>query len=102
MVTDPAELLTSVREYCHVLQRNLNHHLPVSSSLWLLEQIVALGSDQLACQQNLNILSDLFPSLRALSAAVRTVEGCQFIAEYLGDHVASNIAAFWGQEWVCG
>jgi hypothetical protein len=109
MVAEPVELLASIKEHCQVLQRSLRQppELPYlcitsSSSLRLLEHIVSHSSDQLTCQQNLNILSDLFPSLRALSAAIRTVEGRQLIADYLGGHVARNMVAFWGEERISG
>ncbi|OKL58383.1 hypothetical protein UA08_06071 [Talaromyces atroroseus] len=104
IVGEPSELLSSIKERCQVLQHHLDQsperpHLGSSaSSLRLLEHIVAHASDSVTCQQNLNILSDLFPSLRALSAAIRTMEGRQLIADYLGSRVARNIVAFWSEE----
>lgn len=113
MLTEPEELLASLKEHYYAIQRNINQppdtnlismspQAPSNSTLYLLEQIVAQGSDQLACQQNVNILSDLFPSLRALSAASRTVEMRRLIAEYLGEQLAKHIETFWNEERVYG
>lgn len=43
----------------------------------------------------MNVLSDLFPSLRALSQAIRTHEGQAVVKEYLGDEVALDVVGFW-------
>lgn len=113
MLAEPNELFESLREHYFTIQQNtdqppdinfisMSSHAPSSSTLYLLEQIVAQGSDQLACQQNVNILSDLFPTLRALSAASRTVEERRLIVEYLGDQLAKHIVSFWNEESICG
>jgi hypothetical protein len=113
MLAEPNELFKSLREHYFTIQQNIDQppninfismssHTPSSSTLYLLEQIVAQGSDQLACQQNVNILSDLFPSLRVLSAASRTVQGRRLIVEYLGDQLAKHIVSFWNEESICG
>lgn len=46
-------------------------------------------------EHNMNALSDLFPSLRALSQAIRTHEGQAVVKEYLGDEVALDVVGFW-------
>ncbi|PCG90083.1 Hypothetical protein PENO1_100980 [Penicillium occitanis (nom. inval.)] len=113
ILSEPDELLKSLKEHYYAVQRNINRppdttlmstslQAPSNSTLYLLEQIVAQGSDQLACQQNVNILSDFFPSLRALSAASRTVEMRRLIAEYLGERLAKHIESFWNEEKIHG
>lgn len=104
MVGEPAEILASLDEHCYVLHRSIN--LPtlsqLPSPLGLLDRIVDHVSDPLDYQQNLNILSDLFPSVQALSAAVRTTEGRLLIADYLGTHVAGKLISFWNEEAIYG
>lgn len=113
MLAEPDELLPALKEHYYAIQRSINQPLdtnlismpsqaPSNSTLYLLEQIVAQGSDQLACEQNVNILSDFFPSLRALSAASRTAEMRRLIAEYLGERLAKHIESFWNEERVYG
>ncbi|KUL82594.1 hypothetical protein ZTR_10242 [Talaromyces verruculosus] len=113
MLAEPDELLPALKEHYHAVQRNISHspdtslmstslQAPSNSTLYLLEQIVAQGSDQLAWQQNVDILSDFFPSLRALSAASRTVEMRRLIAEYLGERFAKHIESFWNEEKIHG
>lgn len=105
MLAEPEELLTSLKEHYYAIQRKVNHPTDMSftllsprassnSMLHLLEQIVSQGSDAPTCQQNVNILSDLFPSLRTLSAASRTIEVRRLIAEYLGEQLARHLEIF--------
>lgn len=112
MLAEPDELLPSLKDQYRAIQRAITQpmdaHLTSTSSqarsnstLYLLEHIVAQGPDQPAHRQNVNILSDLFPSLRALSAASRTVEGHKLISEYLGERVAKYIESFWKEERAC-
>lgn len=113
MLAEPDELLPALKEHYYAVQRNISQppdtnlmstslQAQSNSTLYLLEQIVVQGSDQLAWQQNVNILSDFFPSLRALSAASRTVEMRQLIAEYLGERLAKHIESFWNEEKIHG
>jgi hypothetical protein len=108
MLAEPDELLPSLKGHYYAIQRNIDQppdmnlismpsHALSTSTLYLLEQIVAQGPDQLACQQNVNILSDLFQSVRALSVASRTIER-QLITEYLGERLAKHIVSFWNEE----
>ncbi|PTU23965.1 hypothetical protein P175DRAFT_0527419 [Aspergillus ochraceoroseus IBT 24754] len=48
--------------------------------------------------QNVNILSDLYPSFRALSRAVRTEEGRKTLVDYLGEEEATKIIKFWQED----
>ncbi|KAL4957337.1 hypothetical protein BDW69DRAFT_31641 [Aspergillus filifer] len=42
-----------------------------------------------------NVLSDLFPSFRKLSAASRLQEGQELLVDYLGQDTAENVVRFW-------
>lgn len=49
-------------------------------------------------EHDMNILSDLFPSMRVLSQAVRSQEGQAVIADYLEEEVTRGLVAFWQQD----
>ncbi|KAF7128685.1 hypothetical protein CNMCM5793_003536 [Aspergillus hiratsukae] len=51
-------------------------------------------------EQDANVLSDLFPSLKSLSQAVRTQEGRFELDDYLGTQVGTDIARFWKEDHV--
>lgn len=113
MLAEPEELLPSLKRHYYAIQRIINQpadinpislssQAPSDSPLHLLEQIVVRGSDPLSYQQNVNILSDFFPSLRALSAASRTAEMRRLISEYLGEQFAKYVESFWNRERLYG
>lgn len=104
-VSEPSTFFASIHEYLEVLARAPSHlsSFPISSSaLSLLRHVTGNGPSQSLSPHDINVLSDLFPSLSALSSAVRTPEGRQVLADYLGDGTASNIIEFWEREWICG
>ncbi|KAL4925514.1 uncharacterized protein BDV17DRAFT_184058 [Aspergillus undulatus] len=49
-------------------------------------------------EQTHNVLSDLFPSFRKLSAATRIQEGQRLLVEYLGQDIAEKIVKFWQED----
>jgi hypothetical protein len=51
-------------------------------------------------EQDANVLSDLFPSLKSLSQAIRTQEGRSVLDEYLGSQLGTDIAQFWKEDQV--
>lgn len=112
-LAEPDELLPLLKAHYHAILRNINQppgmnpvslssQAPSNSPLYLLEKIVVQGSDQLCYQQNVNVLSDFFPSLRALSAASRTAEMSRLVSEYLGEKFAKHVESFWNEERVDG
>lgn len=104
-VSEPSTLFASIREYLEVLARapsQLSSFPTSSSALSLLGHVTANSPSQSLSQHDINVLSDLFPSLSALSSAVRTPEGRQLLTDYLGEGTASNIVEFWEREWICG
>ena len=109
MLAEPDELLPSLKQQYHAIQRIINQpadinpvslssQAPSNSPQYLLEQIVIQGSDPLSYQQNVNVLGDFFPSLRALSAGSRTAEMRQLVSEYLGEQFAKHVESFWNKE----
>jgi hypothetical protein len=104
-VPEPSALFPSIYEYVEVLGTalcQLSEYPPSSSALGLLGHVTANGPSQSLSQHDINVLSDLFPSLSALSSAIRMQEGRQLLSEYLGDGIASKIVEFWEREWICG
>lgn len=68
------------------------------SAHYLLEFIVRQGPSQRDFQHHVSVLSDLFPSLRALSVAIRSKKGQLITADYVGDEVANHIVSFWEED----
>lgn len=71
----------------------------LADSVKLLSHTTASALSLTLSDHDTNILSDLFPSLRGLSQAVRDPEGQAVIRNYLGDEVALGIAGFWDGDW---
>ncbi|KAF5864234.1 hypothetical protein ETB97_008231 [Aspergillus alliaceus] len=98
-IPDSSYLLPCIEEYTTRLA-----DIPVKSpsftdSLALLSHVTSESPDILS-EQETNILSDLFPSLRSLSQAMRTLEGWGILVDYLGEARAKEIAGFWGHDTV--
>lgn len=75
--------------------------LPNSSladSISLLSHTTAFISLQPLLEHDTNVLSDLFPSMRALSQAICSHEGQATVREYLGDEVALGVVRFWDRD----
>lgn len=70
----------------------------VADSLSLLSCTTASAPALTLSQHDTNILSDLFPSMRALNQAVCSQEGQVVIADYLGEEVTRGLVAFWQQD----
>jgi hypothetical protein len=47
------------------------------------------------------VLSDLYPSLRDVAAAVGTEDGRERLREWLGTEEAEGVMAFWEGDWIC-
>ncbi|KAB8070143.1 hypothetical protein BDV29DRAFT_181440 [Aspergillus leporis] len=72
----------------------------LTESMALLTHVTSTSPSVLSGQER-NILSDLFPSLRCLSQAVRTLEGWEVLIEYLGKDRAQEITEFWNGDTTC-
>ena len=47
-----------------------------------------------------NIITDLFPSIRALEEGTRTYAGREKLYTYFDKGIAGNIIDFWEDEWL--
>ncbi|KAE8421925.1 hypothetical protein BDV36DRAFT_18553 [Aspergillus pseudocaelatus] len=72
----------------------------LTDSMALLSHVTSAHPNVLSDQER-NILSDLFPSLRSLSQAVRSREGWNVLVDYLGEVRTREIADFWDHDRVC-
>lgn len=70
----------------------------VANSLSLLSHTTASAPVLPLTEHDTNILNDLFPSMRALSQAIRSQEGQAVITDYLGEDVTRGLVAFWQQD----
>ena len=70
----------------------------VADSVSLLSYTTAPAPVLALSEHDTNILSDLFPSMRALNQAVCSQEGQVVIADYLGEEVTRGLVAFWQQD----
>jgi hypothetical protein len=104
-VPDASAFFPSIKRYCDALVHvspQLQSLPSSASALDLLRRVAAGGPLQQSSQHEMNFLSDLFSSLRALSSATRTAEGRQLLVDYLGVDVGNTIIEFFEREWVCG
>lgn len=94
-IQDSAAFLPSMQEYINGLantpQLNPSPSLPTS----LLAHTTTSSSYHLLSETESNILSDLFPSLPALSRAVRTREGRALVMDHFDTETARRILEFW-------
>ena len=72
----------------------------LTESMALLSHVTSAHSNMLSDQET-NIVSDLFPSLRGLSQAARTLEGWEVLVDYLGEARTREIAEFWYHDRAC-
>ena len=81
------------------MQEYMRDHTRIPSSIASATDCLSLLS-RIPLQQNLslyekNILSDLFPSLKALGLAARTNQGQALLQDYLGEERARELVQFW-------
>ncbi|KAK6814180.1 hypothetical protein RU639_010047 [Aspergillus parasiticus] len=72
----------------------------LKDSMTLLSHVTSAQPSVLSDQER-NILSDLFPSLRRLSQSARASEGWKVLVDYLGEMRTREIAEFWDHDRVC-
>lgn len=100
-VPDSAAFLPSIQEYINGLadapQLNPTPSLPTS----LLAHVTTSAPYHPLSETDTNILSDLFPSLPALSRAVRTREGQALMMDHFDSETARRILGFWEEDRVC-
>jgi hypothetical protein len=100
-ILSPADLLPSLQAYIKDLEEppQLNTSPPIPTLL-LSHATTAAPYCPLTAHDT-NILSDLFPSLRALDKAVKTKEGKEILADYFEAETARRIIGFWNREMDC-
>jgi hypothetical protein len=70
------------------------------SPISLLPYLTRDAPYHLLSEHNINVLSDLFPTLSALSKACRTDAGRALLRNYVGEETARRIVDFWNREEV--
>ena len=101
-ISDASCFPSSIQDYLGSLV-DLSLPSPTSTdTVSLLSHTTTFISSYSSSEHNTNILSDLFPSLRALSRAVRSHEGQVIVKEYLGDEVALGVVGFWNRDRTYG
>lgn len=103
-----SSVLPSIMHYFDSLKPDIIQRVIAAEESFLPNQVFSLlrhmtvsAPHELISEHDANIISDLFPSFQALSAAVRTVEGRQLLEDYLGATSARIVIDFWEKEWVC-
>jgi hypothetical protein len=99
-IPDSSCFMTCVQEYIGSLANLPPFSRPLTDTVSLLHHMRAPSSPLLP-EQDANVLSDLFPSLRSLSQAIRTQEGRFALDDYLGSQMGTDIARFWKEDHVC-
>ncbi|KAL4916627.1 hypothetical protein BDW62DRAFT_185590 [Aspergillus aurantiobrunneus] len=95
-IPDAPSFFPSIHDYISNLHRIPIASPSLSDSVALLAH--ATSDHSTLCEQNSNILSDLFPSFTALSEATRTREGRGLLEDYLGEGTAQSVIGFWQED----
>ncbi|KAH8429802.1 uncharacterized protein LDX57_007474 [Aspergillus melleus] len=98
-IPDSSSFLASIREYMGNLVDIPVQDSSVADSINLLAHAHSDDAVNLS-EHDINILSDLFPSLKAVGQAVRTPEGQEILYDYLGERKARGITKFWENDRV--
>jgi hypothetical protein len=98
-IPDSSCFTTCVQEYIGRFANLPPFSRPLTDTVSLLHRMRAPSSLSLP-EQDANVLSVLFPSLKSLSQAVRTQKGRFALDEHLGSQLAMDIAQFWKEDHV--
>ncbi|KAL5336859.1 hypothetical protein BJX70DRAFT_261863 [Aspergillus crustosus] len=96
-VPDAPSFISSIEEYMANFADMPINGPSLSDTVALLAPTTSDYPNSL-CQQTTNVLSDLFPSFRALSQKTRTREGQELLVDNLGEDMAGNIVKFWNED----
>lgn len=99
-IPDSSCFFSCLEEYTASLAEIPLQKPSLTDSMTLLSHVTSAHSSVLSDQER-NILSDLFPSLRSLSQAARALEGWEVLVDYLGEMRTREIAEFWDHDRVC-
>ncbi|KAK9589264.1 hypothetical protein V6Z93_006640 [Aspergillus fumigatus] len=98
-IPDSSCFATCIQEYIGSLANLPPFSRPLTDTVALLHRMRAPSFAPLL-EQDANVLSDLFPSMKSLSQAIRTQEGSFALDEYLGSQLAMDITQFWKEDHV--
>ena len=91
--------MACIQEYIGSLANLPPFSRPLTDTVSLLHHMRAPSSPSLP-EEDANVLSDLWPSLKSLSQAIRTQQGRLMLEEYLGSQLGTDIAQFWKEDHV--
>ncbi|RWQ99975.1 hypothetical protein C8Q69DRAFT_43450 [Paecilomyces variotii] len=94
-IADSSTFLSSMQEYISALTNPPRLSVPREPVTSLLAHMTTSAPYHLLSAEESNILTDLFPSWRELSRAVRSDEGRELLREYLELETVRRIVEFW-------
>ena len=98
-VSDAASIVPALNGYIAALQQTTartRKHNPA----FLVPHATTSAPNQTLSENTANILSDLFPSVRALEEATRTRTGQTDLRNWVDAFTADDIIDFWEDEWI--
>ncbi|PKX91078.1 uncharacterized protein P174DRAFT_284153 [Aspergillus novofumigatus IBT 16806] len=98
-IPDSSCFVASIQGYIGSLANLPPFSRPLTDTVSLLHHMRAPFSPSLP-EEDANVLSDLFPSLKSLSQDIRTRQGRFALDEYLGVQLGTDIAQFWTEDYV--
>lgn len=66
----------------------------------LIAQATASGPGKPLSEHDVNVVSDIFPSLKDFEKATRTQQGKAKLYDFLDRATAEDIIDFWADEWI--
>lgn len=93
-ILNPSNFLSGIQDYMSSIVDIPVLQPTAPDSMSLLSRAVRSSYSQLS-EQDVNLLSELAPSLGVLSRGVRTTHGWELLVDHFGELVASEIAGFW-------
>src|SRR5262245_61322999 len=99
-ILGPANLLPSLEAYIKDLNISPQLHPSLPMPTLLLSHAAVAAPYCCLTEHNTNVLSDLFPSLCALSIAVKTNNGKDILAEYFDNETVRRIIGFWDKDMI--
>lgn len=96
-IPDSSSFLGSVHEYLSNLADIPAQGSSTADSINLLSHTSSGGASFLP-EQDRNVLSDLFPSLKVMSQDLQTQDGRDMLRDYLGEEKAKGIVNFWAND----
>ncbi len=100
-ILDADTLLPTLQSYMAALQQTpAPRQRHKGSPPFLFPHATTSAPDRILSKDIGNILSDLFPSVRALEKATRSSEGKAKLRDWVDAGTADEIIDFWEDEWI--